>query len=155
MQTETQSNSAADFQTTFTVEQTPAQVFDAIVDVASWWSGKVVGSSAHLGDVFTYEVEGMHFSRQNVVDFVPGKRLVWHVTDAELTFVKDRDEWKGTDIVFEITKSGDQTEVRFTHRGLTPADECFKQCSGGWSALVGRNLRARITTGKPQPSPWG
>ena len=35
-------------------------------------------------------------------------------------FVKDKSEWKDTDILFDIAKKGDKTEVRFTHVGLSP-----------------------------------
>jgi hypothetical protein len=76
---------------------------------------------------------------------------VWHVTDAELTFVKDKKEWIGTDIVFEIARKGGTTELLFTHVGLVPAFECYGGCSGAWGTLVGTNLRNLITTGKNQP----
>jgi hypothetical protein len=76
------------------------------------------------------------------------------VLDAHLSFVHDKDEWKGTDIVFEIAKKGDKTELRFTHRGLATAYECYKECSNAWGILVNGNLRRLITTGKDQPSPW-
>jgi len=89
-----------------------------------------------------------------VTDFVPGKKVVWHVSDAQLGFVKDKSEWKGTDIVFDIAKHGDKTEVRFTHKGLVPAYECYNACSNAWGMLISGNLRKLITTGKPQPSPW-
>jgi len=46
------------------------------------------------------------------------------------------------------------TEVRFTHRGLTPGLECYDQCSNAWSFLVGTSLRRLITTGQgPTSSP--
>jgi hypothetical protein len=86
-----------------------------------------------------------------VTEFVPGKKVVWHVTDAELTFVKDKTEWIGTDIVFEIARKDGKTELRFTHVGLVPAFECYGGCSGAWGALVDGNLRNLITTGKNQP----
>ncbi len=76
------------------------------------------------------------------------------MTDARLEFVKDKDEWKGTDIVFEIASKGAKTEVRFTHKGLASAFECYKNCSNAWGLLVNGNLRKLIATGKPQPSPW-
>jgi hypothetical protein len=99
-------------------------------------------------------VEGAHFTKQKVTELVPGKRIVWHVTEAKIGFVKDEGEWKGTDIVFEIARKGDKTELRFTHRGLVPAYECYDSCSNAWGMLVGGNLRRLITTGKDQPSPW-
>ena len=69
------------------------------------------------------------------------------MTDAKLSFDK-KDEWIGTDIVFEITKKGDKTEVHFTHAGLVPAFQCYGDCSTAWSTLVRGNLRRLITTGQ-------
>jgi hypothetical protein len=93
----------------------------------------------------------MHKTTQQVTEFVPGKKVVWHVTEAELTFVKDKTEWIGTDIVFEIAGKDGKTELRFTHVGLVPAFECYGGCSGAWGALVDGNLRNLITTGDNQP----
>ena len=101
-----------------------------------------------------YSVPDVHYSQQTITELVPGAKVVWHVSDANLTFVKDKGEWKGTDIVFEIAKKGDKTELRFTHRGLVPDFECHETCSNAWGLLVGGNLLKLITTGMSQPSPW-
>lgn len=106
------------FSTSFTVDQSPDQVFAAINNVSSWWSGEIVGETKKLGGEFTYRYQDMHTSKQTIMEFVPGKKVVWHVSEATLTFVKDKSEWVGTDIVFEIAKKGGKTEVRFTHVGL-------------------------------------
>jgi uncharacterized protein YndB with AHSA1/START domain len=140
-----------DFTTSFTVEQSPEDVFKAINNVRGWWSGEVDGKPDRLGAEFTYRYTNMHRSTQKVTEFIPGKKVVWHITDAELTFVKDKKEWIGTDIVFEIAREGGKTEVRFTHVGLVPVFECYSGCSGAWGALVGTNLRKLITTGENQP----
>ena len=60
-----------------------------------------------------------------ITEFVPGRKIVWHVLQNYFNFVKDTTEWTGTDVVFEIAKQGDQTAPRFTHVGLTPAEECY------------------------------
>jgi len=143
-----------DYTASFTVDQTPEEVFKAINNVRGWWSGEVTGDTDKLGAEFTYRVEGVHRSKQKIAKLVAGQQVVWRVVDAELTFTKDKSEWKGTEIVFEIAKKGDKTEVRFTHVGLVPAYECYSNCSNAWGLLVKGNLRRLVETGEVQPSPW-
>jgi uncharacterized protein YndB with AHSA1/START domain len=140
-----------DFTTSFTVDQSPEEVFKAVNNVRGWWSGEVNGDTGRLGAEFTYHYKDMHKTTQKVTEFVPGKKVVWHVTDAELSFVKDKTEWTGTDIVFEIARKDVKTELRFTHLGLVPEFECYGGCSGAWGSLVEGNLRNLIATGKNQP----
>ena len=142
------------FATSFLVDQTPEEVFNAINNVRGWWSGEIEGDTDKLNAEFTYRVPDMHYSKQKITEFIPGKKVVWHVSDASLSFVKDKNEWKGTNIVFEIAKKGNKTEVRFTHIGLVPDFECYNDCSNAWGMLINGNLRKLITTGKVQPSPW-
>jgi hypothetical protein len=139
------------FTASITVDQTPEEVFMAINNVRGWWSGEVEGITDKLGGEFTYRYKDIHHSKQKVTEFIPGKKIVWHVTDAELGFVENKTEWKGTDVIFEIARKGGKTELRFTHAGLVPAFECYGGCSGAWGALVETNLCNLITTGKNQP----
>ncbi len=76
---------------------------------------KSIGDTERLGAEFTYRYKDMHKSTQKVTEFVPNKKVVWHVTDAELTFVKDKKEWIVITSVLEIARKGGKTELRFTH----------------------------------------
>ena len=140
-----------DFTTAFTVDNTPEEAFAAITDVRGWWSEEVTGETKALGDRFTFEVLGAHRTTQTLTEVIPGKRVVWHVSDSWIGFVEDKTEWDGTDIVFDITAKGEKTEIRFTHRGLVPSFECYEVCSGAWSAYMLGSLRDLITTGKGDP----
>jgi uncharacterized protein YndB with AHSA1/START domain len=142
-----------DFTTTFSVDQSPAEVFAAITNVRGWWSGNIEGKTAEVGDEFTYRYEDVHRSTQRVTEAVPGQRVVWRVLDATLSFAKDKSEWTGTEIRFDIARKGDQTEVRFTHVGLAPQVECFEACSSAWSFYIGGSLRELIVSGKGEPNP--
>jgi hypothetical protein len=142
-----------DYTTSFSVEQTPEQVFAAINNVRGWWSGEIDGRTDKLGAEFTYRYQDVHRSSQRITELVPGKKVVWHVLDAKINFVKDKAEWNGTDIIFEITKKGDKTELRFTHVGLVPAIECYGKCAGAWGFYINDSLRSLITTGKGDPNP--
>jgi hypothetical protein len=144
-----------DFTTSFTVEQGPEDVFQSIVNVGGWWTGDIEGSAAAMGDEFTYRYGGLHDSTQRVVEFVPNEKITWRVTEAKLTFVEDPGEWVGTDLVFDVRPSDEGTELRFTHRGLTPGLECYDQCSNAWGFFIRTSLRRLITTGEgPTSPPW-
>ena len=136
----------------FTVDRTPEEAFAAINNVRGWWSGEIEGNTDKLGDVWTYRYKDVHYSRQRITEFIPGKRVVWLVLDAYLSFVKDKTEWNGTKIVFEIARKGDKTEVRFTHEGLVPEVECYTGCSSAWGFYITGSLRSLIASGKGQPN---
>ncbi|HEX3087040.1 MAG TPA: SDR family NAD(P)-dependent oxidoreductase [Ilumatobacteraceae bacterium] len=136
------------FTTSFTVEQSPQEVFAAINNVREWWTGDIEGNTSKLGDEFTYRYEDIHRSTQKIIESIPDERIVWHVEDAYLSFADDKTEWIGTDITFEIAPQHDRTEVRFTHVGLVPQFECFDNCSNAWGFYINGSLRSLITTGR-------
>ena len=141
-----------DFATSFTVSQSADEVFCAINNVRGWWSGDIDGPTDELGAEFTYRYEDMHRSKQRITEFVPGKRVAWHVLDGYLKFVSDTEEWTGTDITFDIVPTASGSEVRFTHVGLHPESECFESCSTAWGFYINSSLRKLIESGKGEPN---
>jgi hypothetical protein len=111
--------SALNFTATFTVDQTPEEVFAAINNVRGWWSGEIEGSTDKLGDEFTYRYEDIHYSKQRITESIPGQKVVWHILDSYLKFVADTTEWNGTDVTFEISEKDGKTEFRNTNASRT------------------------------------
>jgi hypothetical protein len=140
------------FTATFTVEQTPEEAFAAINNVRGWWSGEIEGGTGKLGDEFTYRYKDIHYSKHRITEMIPGKKVVWLVLDSYLSFVKDKAEWNGTEITFEVSRKGDKTEVRFTHLGLVPESECYGGCSNAWGSYINGSLRNLIATGEGAPN---
>ena len=145
------------YTTTFTVDKIPKEVFAAINNVRGWWTGEpgIKGSTDKLGDEFTYRYTPHHYSKQKITELIPGKKIVWLVVDSSINFVKDKSEWKGTKITFEIAKKGDKTEVRFTHVGLVPDIECYGACSNAWGSYIKGSLRNLVSKGKGQSKKKG
>lgn len=138
----------ANFSTTFFVDENPELVFKAINNVRGWWQGEIKGGTKKLDDEFTYQMSDVHFSRQKIVEMIPNKRIVWLVTESNLSFVKKKNEWTDSKIIFEISEINNKTQIRFKHIGLVPAIECYSGCSGAWTALMQESLKSLITTGK-------
>jgi hypothetical protein len=143
---------AQDYTTTFTVNQSPKEAFEAINNPRGWWSEEIQGPTDKLNAEFKYYYRDVHRAAFRITEFVPEKKVVWHVLDNYFNFIQDQREWKGTDVVFEVTKKGGKTEVRFTHVGLVPAYECYNLCSNAWGGYIGDSLKSLIASGKGKPN---
>ncbi len=141
-----------DFTTTLSLDQTPKEAFNAILNVRGWWSENIEGSTAKLGDEFTYRYKDVHRCKMKLVEVIPEKKAVWLVLDNYFNFTEDKREWKGTKVIFDVSKKGDKTEIRFTHLGLVPEYECFNVCSNAWGSYINGSLRNLISTGKGHPN---
>ena len=143
------------FDSTFTVSQSPEEVFSAITNPGKWWTGDIDGTADHIADEFSYRYENIHYSKQKVTELVAGQKVVWQVVDSNLAGPEDPAEWTGTHITFEISRKEGQTELRFSHLGLVPEFECFDSCSNAWGFYINGSLQRLITTGEgPATPPW-
>lgn len=142
----------SDFTLTLTTEQTPREVFKAIINVRDWWSGyyseKIEGGMEKLNDEFSFRAGGdVHYSKQKLVEVLPDKKVVWLVTESELSFLEKKNEWTGTKVIFEISKKNGKTQLVFTHEGLTPEIECYDTCAPTWSLYLQNKLAPLINMG--------
>lgn len=144
--------SNTDFTVTLLVDQKPEAVFAAINNVRGWWIDKIDGAAEKLNDEFAVQFWDVHYSKQKLVEFIPDKKVVWKVLDSNLNFLNDKQEWNGTTIHFDVEEKDGKTALHFTHRGLVPKIECYKDCSGAWTEYIDGSLKNLITTGKGQPT---
>lgn len=144
-----ESKEIKNFEYTFESSKSKAEIFKLLLAVDKWWSGlfneTIAGESTGIHDEFTFNAGGgAHYSRQKLVELIPDTRIVWQVTESNLSFLKETSEWTGTKISFDISsEGGGTTKVIFTHAGLVPHFECYTSCSDAWTQYL-KNLKEKL-----------
>ncbi|HRH03010.1 MAG TPA: SRPBCC domain-containing protein [Bacteroidia bacterium] len=133
---------------TLTTKKTAKEIFDLLQNIEKWWSGiyeeTIKGKSQKLNDEFSFSAGGgMHFSKQKLVELIPNKKIVWQVTESNLSFLRNPKEWKNTKLTFDISETKNETKVTFTHEGLEPNIECYGACSNAWTQYF-QNLEPKL-----------
>ncbi len=140
------------FTTSFAVEQSPLEVFHAINNVRGWWSESIEGNTEKINEEFLYYYKDVHVCKIKILEYIPGKKIVWLVLDNYFNFTEDKSEWKGNKIIFEISETDSKTQIGFTQAGLTPSYECYNVCKDAWTSYIQGSLKSLITTGKGKPN---
>lgn len=130
--------STKNFIHSFKTKKSPDDVFQLLLQIEVWWSGlyeeTIQGKSQNLDDEFSFRAgNGAHYSKQKLIELIPGKRIVWLVTESKLDFLDKPNEWTGTKISFEVSWESNKTKVTFIHEGLRPQLACYKSCSDAWT----------------------
>lgn len=141
----------SNFSITLLTDEKPQKVFQAITNVAGWWTGyyaeEINGSCEKLHDEFSFSAAGgAHYSKQKLVEVIPNQKLVWLITASDFSYVEKKDEWTGTKVIFEISENNGKTELTFTHEGLTSEMECYTSCAPSWSEYLKNKLLPLINT---------
>jgi hypothetical protein len=142
-----------DFTVTLLADKTPEEVFNAVINVRKWWHGyyseEIEGNTENLHDEFIFRAgNGIHYSKQKLIEVIPNKKIVWLITDSELSFLENTREWTGTKIMFDISKKERKTQLVFTHEGLVPESECYDSCSPAWTQYLQNKLLPLINRKK-------
>jgi hypothetical protein len=119
-----------DYSASITANITAEVAAERINRVADWWTAGFTGAAGKVGDAFTVRF-GETFVEFAVEELVPARRIVWRVTDCNLHFVEDRQGWKDTRVVFDISSDGAATKVTMTHAGLIPGVAWYDVCRKG------------------------
>jgi|SRR6185503_2054717 len=129
------------YSTTVEVTADPIDVFNCINDVPGWFKDKgFEGSSTKPGDEFIFrygEGDHAHYSKQQLAGFIPGKKVVWLITDSKINWIpNNKEEWTNTRVIFEISENDNKTVLHFTHEGLVPELNCYPNTVLGWNMII-------------------
>lgn len=144
----TEEKMSESFTYNFESSKSPKTVYETLLDINAWWSGlygeEIKGTSNKLNGEFTFQAGGgAHYSKQKLIELVPNKKIVWLVTESNLSFLKKQEEWTNTKLCFDISRRGNKTIVAFTHQDLVPKIECYESCSGAWTRYL-ENLAKQL-----------
>ncbi|HTI10213.1 MAG TPA: SRPBCC domain-containing protein [Puia sp.] len=136
------------FSSSITAKISATEAIKRISDVPEWWGITFSGSAKKQNDTFVVKMGGDSFFNFTVVELIPGKRVVWLVTDCNMPWYSDKKEWANTKLIFDLSENNGVTNLIFTHEGLTPEVECYKDCEPGWTHWIQKSLFSYFTTGK-------
>lgn len=137
-----------DFTSSISANLSAGEAVKKISNVPEWWGITFSGSSEKQNDKFIVKMGGESFFNFTVTELIPGKRIVWLITDCNMPWYSDKKEWANTNLIFDLTEKNGVTELKFTHEGLTPEVECYNDCSPGWTHWIQTSLFSYFTTGK-------
>jgi hypothetical protein len=136
-----------DFDISISANINANEAIKKISNVPAWWGVTFSGSSEKQDDKFIIKMGGESFFNFTVAELIPGKKIVWLVTDCNMPWYADKKEWANTRLIFDLTENNGVTDLNFKHEGLTPEVECYKDCVPGWTHWIKKSLFSYITTG--------
>ncbi|MEO8885295.1 MAG: SRPBCC domain-containing protein [Mucilaginibacter sp.] len=139
-----------DFTCTVQVNASAAEAMKKISQVDKWWAKNFTGSAEKPSDKFRVDF-GKTFVDFEIAELIPGKKVVWKVTNCNLHWLNNRKEWNGTEVVFELLEKDNLTQINFTHIGLVPGIECYENCYEGWTGHITESLVKFIDEGQGMP----
>jgi hypothetical protein len=139
-----------DFSYSLTVKASVKETLKSISKVNLWWAKDFKGKASKLKDEFSVYF-GDTFVDFRISEAVPGKKIVWLVTDCNLHWINDKKEWKNTEVIWTLSETGEKTKIDFVHKGVNPESECYDSCKPGWTHHLKDSLQKLINTGKGFP----
>ncbi len=146
-------NNVENYMSTIEVATTVEKAYNALTrEISLWWTEMFEGSSLHTGDLFTIRFGDNIYKTMQVKELSPCSKVIWFVEDSLIALpeLKNRTEWIGTTIIWEIEPKEDDTRIKVTHIGLNPDIECYEICSNGWIQFLG-SLKLFLETGEGKP----
>lgn len=135
----------ADILQDFPIAARAADVFAAVATPAGlnqWWTLRSSGSPS-TGSGYELDFGPGYHWKARVVACVPD-------TDFELELTDATRDWMHTRVAFHLEPRGEQTWVRFSHRGWPEAEEHYRISAHCW-ALYLRILRRYLEHGETVP----
>lgn len=128
------------------IEAPLTKVYEAITTqegLRSWWTKDSVVEGHEGGSAEFGFARRATLFRMRIKEFKAPKRVVW-------TCVGDVEEWKDTELNWDISKADKGAVLRFTHSGWKSVAGYFATCNSTWGMLMYR-LKDYVEGNNPGP----
>jgi len=92
------------FQSSISAKISANEVIKKISNIPSWWGVTFSGSSEKQNDKFIIKMSGDSFFNFTIAELIPGKRVVWLVTDCNMPWYADKKEWANNKLIFDLNE---------------------------------------------------
>lgn len=129
------------------IKATAKQIYQALTTdegLMQWWTNDVSGAGP-IGSIikFRFNGSGPNFTVNQLVE---NKRVGWKHS-GEMP-----QAWVGTNILFEIDETADQTMVKFTHSNWNEATSFHAHCNTKWAVFL-LSLKDALEKNEGRPFP--
>lgn len=135
------------YQQNVSINADTSSVFKALTEQLELWWGKTDFPVQKVNDEFTIWF-GDAFWKFRIEEFIPDQKLTWKCIDGQPEF---NNEWVGTTCFWEIKPNESETELSFTHDGLTPEFKCYDICAPTWDMFITQSIKSFLEIGKGTP----
>ena len=123
-------------------------IFDAITqEMSNWWT-EMSSGVREVGDKTTAKFKDGTTWSFELVKLEKNKLIELHCYHANhihpVTTPEMRTEWKNTRLRFDIVPRDGNTDIQFTHIGLSPETKCYDICCSGWDHFFGSAFYAYL-----------
>ena len=116
-----------------------------IEGLSGWWTRDTAGDPAVGGKLEFFFGQAEPGAVMEVTELAAGQRVAWRC-------VQGPDEWVGTVLTFDLSQSGGETAVLFTHADWREPAEFMHHCSTKWAYFL-LGLKAGLEGGSATPYP--
>jgi uncharacterized protein YndB with AHSA1/START domain len=113
-------------------------VFDLLATldgIRAWWEGSVTGNASEQGGLRFSLPDSDDYTQMRVDSLIIPNDVEWSVLEDS----GYEGQWNGTRILFHLDEDVDGLcTLALHHEGMTPALDCFTDCSSGWDRHLDR-----------------
>lgn len=116
--------------------------------LSNWWTHDTKADQHQGGKIefsFSKRLDKEYDVLVEITELNPGKKVHWKILEGP-------EEWRGTEITFDIDPQENETLVHFSHKNWGGYTDFMSQCNTKWAVFL-LSLKDLVETGKGHPFP--